>query len=247
MLKKDTFGQYIFLRKFIIRIFGFISYFRFTKSNNPKIIGAELLRDLPGKNVLFVSNHQTYFADVAFMTHVMHSALDNKPNKISLKSMFKCKLIDLYYVAAQETMEAGLLPKLLALSGTITIKRTWREAGKDIKRKVDKKDTENIEEALRAGWVITFPQGTTKAFADGRKGTAHIIRNYQPVVVPVVINGFRRAFDKKGLFLKKRGTALELTIKQPLELDYSDNVDNLLYKVMNGIEQSKKFEWRSNN
>ena len=129
--------------------------------------------------------------------------------------------------------------------GEITIKRTWREAGKTIKRKVDTNDTDNIKKALEAGWVITFPQGTTKAFAEGRKGTAHIIKEHRPIVVPIVINGFRRAFDKKGLFFKKKKTILEISIKKPLELDYDDYVDNILYKVMDSIEQSKKFEWRS--
>ncbi len=247
MLSKDPFGQYIFVRKLIIRTFGFITYFRFKKQNTPKIKGAEILQKLQGKNVLFVANHQTYFADVAFMTQVFHSALDGFPNQIKLSSILKCKLIDLYYVAAEETMKAGLLPKILALSGAITIKRTWREAGKEIKRKVDKKDTDNIQKALDNGWVITFPQGTTKPFAEGRKGTAHIIKNYQPLVVPIVINGFRRAFDKKGLFIKKKGTELQLTIKEPLDIDYSEYVENILHKVMDGIEQSRKFEWRANH
>lgn len=154
---------------------------------------------------------------------------------------------NLFFVAAEETMKAGLLPKILALAGAISIKRTWREAGKEIKRKVNAKDSDSIEKALRAGWVITFPQGTTRAFAEGRKGTAHIIKNHKPIVVPIVINGFRRAFDKKGIFLKKKGTKLQVTVKKPLEIDYNDNVENILHKVMDAIEQSKRYEWRSNN
>lgn len=229
----------------MFRLFGRVTFNRFTKKNNIKIEGAELIPSLADKNVLFISNHQTYFADVAFMLHVIHSALDGYPNKMKLKSLFRSKKSDIYYVAAEETMKAGLLPKLLGLSGAITIKRTWREAGKDIKRKVDKNDTDNIRQALEAGWVITFPQGTTKPFAPGRKGTAHIIKNHKPIVVPVVINGFRRAFDKKGLFLKKKGTTLHMRIKQPLKIDYDDHIENIMQVVMDGIEQSRKFEWRS--
>jgi 1-acyl-sn-glycerol-3-phosphate acyltransferase len=247
VFKKDTFGQSIVLRKNVIRAFGLISFFRFKVVNIPEVKGAELLSQLRNENVLFVSNHQTYFADVAFMVHVIESAKDGYPNQLKLRSILKCPFIDLYFVAAEETMKSGLLPKLMALGGAITIKRTWREAGKDIKRKVDQKDTDNIRKALEAGWVITFPQGTTKPFAEGRKGTAHIIRQYQPVVVPIVINGFRRAFDKKGFFIKKKGTKLSIVIKEPLEIDYNDNVENILHKVMDSIEQSRKFEWRSNN
>lgn len=39
-------------------------------------------------------------------------------------------------------------------------------------RKVDMTEVENIMKALDNGWVISFPQGTTAAFAPGRKGTA---------------------------------------------------------------------------
>jgi len=247
LLERDIFGQLVVFRKLVIRVFGFITYFRFNKTNVPKIKGAEIIQDLDGENVLFVSNHQTYFADGAFMFHVIHSALDNHPNEIKLKSILKCMKVNMFFVAAEETMKSGLLPKILGLAGAISIKRTWREAGKEIKRNVSEKDTDNIEKALKTGWVITFPQGTTKAFAEGRKGTAHIIKNYKPLVVPIVINGFRRAFDKKGMFIKKRGTELQVIIKDPLNIDYSDNVDNVLHKVMDAIEQSRKYEWRSNH
>ena len=53
--------------------------------------------------------------------------------------------------------------------------------------------------------MVTFPQGTTTAFKPIRRGTAHIIKTNKPVVVPIVIDGFRRSFDKKGLQIKKRG------------------------------------------
>ena len=229
------------------RLFAIISYPRFNYINKPVIKGAELLPQLKDRNVLFISNHQTYFADVAFMVHVIQSSLDGHANELWLRSMMKCPFPNFYFIAAEETMKSGILPKLMGYAGAISIKRTWREAGKNIKREVDGKDTANIKKALDSGWVITFPQGTTKPFADGRKGTAHIIKEYQPIVVPIVINGFRRAFDKKGLFLKKKGTKLELTIKEPLDIDYTDNVDNILNKIMDSIEQSKKYEWRSRN
>jgi 1-acyl-sn-glycerol-3-phosphate acyltransferase len=89
--------------------------------------------------------------------------------------------------------------------------------------------------------VITFPQGTTKPFAPGRKGTAHIIKNNRPVVVPVVINGFWRAFTKKGLTFKKVGTTLTVRIKPPLNIDYNAPVEEILSQVMEAIEQSKEF------
>src|SRR5690606_21383428 len=96
----------------------------------------------------------------------------------------------------------------------------------------------NIKKALTDGWVITFPQGTTKSFKPVRKGTAHIIKQHKPIVVPVVIDGFRRSFNKKGLWLKKKGILQSLVIKQPLAVDYeNDNIETIVEKIEYAIEQ----------
>jgi 1-acyl-sn-glycerol-3-phosphate acyltransferase len=142
-------------------------------------------------------------------------------------------------------MKDNLLTRIFTLAGAITIKRTWRAAGKDVKREVDFKDSNKIHEALGKRWVITFPQGTTKPFAPGRKGTAHIIKDMKPVVVPVVINGFWRAFNRKGLRFKKRGTTLSVSFKPPMEINYDASVDEILEQVMDAIEQSSKFMSKS--
>jgi 1-acyl-sn-glycerol-3-phosphate acyltransferase len=102
------------------------------------------------------------------------------------------------YVAAEETMKSNWLTKLFLLAGAITVKRTWKNEGNEVKRGLDPLDTKKITHALQSNWVITFPQGTTKPFAPGRKGTAFIIKQTKPIVVPVVIGGFWRAFNKKG-------------------------------------------------
>jgi hypothetical protein len=57
----------------------------------------------------------------------------------------------------------------------------------------------------------------------------------------VVINGFWRAFTRKGLSFKKKGTLLSIRFKEPLDIDYSASVDSILETVMDAIEQSKKF------
>jgi 1-acyl-sn-glycerol-3-phosphate acyltransferase len=133
------------------------------------------------------------------------------------------------------------LTKLFKLGGALTIKRTWRAEGQDVSRNRDEVDTQKIDKALSNSWVITFPQGTTKPFAPGRKGTAHIIKNNQPIVVPVVINGFWRAFNKKGLKFKKVGTPLSIRFKEPLVIDYTQSVEHILEQIMDGIEQSKEY------
>jgi len=148
---------------------------------------------------------------------------------------------NIYFVAAEETMNGSLISRLFKLAGALTVKRTWRAEGQDISRNRDESDTQKIDQALNKSWVITFPQGTTKPFAPGRRGTAHIIKNNQPVVVPVVINGFWRAFTKKGLSFKKKGSLLSVRFKEPLIIDYTHSVDQILDQVMEAIEQSKNF------
>ena len=135
-------------------------------------------------------------------------------------------------------MRSGILPRILAYAGSILVERTWREKGKDVKRQVKLGDISKIGTALDDGWVITFPQGTTTPFKPIRRGTAHIIKTYKPIVVPIVIDGFRRSFDKKGIFIKKRGILQSMEIKQPLKIDYeNESIDALVEKLQFAIEQ----------
>ncbi|MCB0376825.1 MAG: 1-acyl-sn-glycerol-3-phosphate acyltransferase, partial [Sinomicrobium sp.] len=96
--------------------------------------------------------------------------------------------------------------------------------------------------ALEDGWVITFPQGTTKPWQPVRKGTAHIIKRFRPLVVPVVIDGFRRSFDRKGLRIKKKDVAQTMTIKFPIDIDYkNDSIEDIVEKIEYAIEQHPSF------
>ena len=148
----------------------------------------------------------------------------------------------MYFVAAKETMKSGLLPKIFAYAGSISIERTWRASGENVNRQVKMSDISNINKALNDGWVITFPQGTTTPFKPIRKGTAHIIKHYQPIVVPIVIDGFRRSFDKKGIRVKKKNILQSMEIKAPLEIDYeNESIDQIVEKIEYAIEQHPSF------
>lgn len=242
LFKKDPFGHYIFLKRWLIQLLGALSHRRYQGFNSMKIEGSEIIRELPDKNILFVSNHQTYFADVTAMHHVFNASLKGRIDSIKNVAYLWNPKTNLYYVAATETMKDGFLPKVLAYVGAVSIKRTWRSAGESVNRQVDMRDITNIGTALNDGWVITFPQGTTKAFNPIRKGTAHIIKKFKPVVVPVVIDGFRRSFDKRGLLIKKKGILQSMVIKQPLEIDYeNDSIDKIVEQLEYVIEQHPSF------
>jgi len=60
--------------------------------------------------------------------------------------------------------------------------------------------------------------------------------------VPVVIDGFRRSFDKKGLKIKKRSVLQSMVIKEPLQIDYeNDDVAEIITKIEYAIEQHPSF------
>ncbi|WP_439132199.1 lysophospholipid acyltransferase family protein [Polaribacter sp.] len=242
LFKRNPFGHYLFIKKFIIRLFGIISHGRYRKFNNLQIEGSEILRNLPEKNVLFISNHQTYFADVAAMFHVFNAALSGRDDTIKNIGYIWNPKLNIYFVAAGETMRAGLLPKIFAYAGSVSIDRTWRSAGKNVNRQVKNSDISNIGKAIKDGWVITFPQGTTTPFKPIRRGTAHIIKTYKPVVVPIVIDGFRRSFDKKGLNIKRKNVLQSMVIKEPLEIDYeNEEIADIVTKIEYAIEQHPSF------
>ena len=241
-LKRNPFGHILFVKKWLIRVLGVLTHQRFNRFNKLKIEGSDVIKSLPENNVLFVSNHRTYFADVAAMIHVFNASLSGRVDSIKNMTYLWEPKLNIYYVAAKETMKAGLLPRILAYVGSVSIERTWRSKGEDVKRQVKMSDIGNIGKALDDGWVITFPQGTTTPFKPIRRGTAHIIKKYNPIVVPIVIDGFRRSFDKKGIRIKKRNILQSMEIKKPLDIDYeNESVESIVEKIEYAIEQHPSF------
>ena len=221
---------------------GVMTHQRYKRFNKLEIEGSEIIRNLPESNVLFVSNHQTYFADVVAMFHVFNASLKGRDDTIKNLGYIWQPKLNMYYIAAAETMKKSLFTKVLAYAGSISVERTWRSEGKDVKRQVKMSDISSIGKALDDGWVITFPQGTTTPWKPLRKGTSHIIKKYKPVVVPVVIDGFRRSFDKKGLRVKKKGILQSMVIKEPLDIDYeNESFESIIEKLEYAIEQHPSF------
>ena len=241
-LKRNPFGHILYVKKWLIRILGVLTHRRFNRFNKLKIEGSDVIKSLPHNNVLFVSNHQTYFADVAAMIHVFNASLSGRVDSIKNMTYLWEPKLNIYYVAAKETMNSGILPRILAYVGSVSIERTWRSKGEDVNRQVKMSDIGSIGKALDDGWVITFPQGTTTPFKPIRRGTAHIIKKYNPIVIPIVIDGFRRSFDKKGIRIKKRNILQSMEIKKPLDIDYkNDSIESIVEKIEHAIEQHPSF------
>ena len=232
------------IRSLVYAVVGAITYPGLVIFNKISITGTENLKNLPKKNVLFVSNHQTYFADVITFIHIFCAVKWRKQNRLGLPYYLLNPFTNVYFVAAEETMNGSFISRLFKLAGALTVKRTWRTEATEVRRGLDPSDTRKVTDALAKSWVITFPQGTTKPFAPGRKGTAYIIKKTQPIVIPVVINGFWRAFTKKGLVFKKKGSLLTIRFKEQLVINYDHSVDEILAQVMDAIEQSKTFMYK---
>ena len=226
-MKKNIFGQRILFKRLIIGLVGLITHKTF-RSKKFQIIGSKNLADLPDKNVLFVSNHQTYFYDVIAMLHVFNSSVFGRIDTVKRPKYLINPKTNLYYIASFETMKKSFITKILTYAGAVLVQRSWRESGEDINRDVRFEDTDNIKLALEDGWVITFPRGTTDNSKPIRKGTAHIIKNNKPLVVPVKISGFKEVFQRNGLKILDRKQRFSMEIYPPISNKiYDKGIDDI--------------------
>ncbi len=186
--------------------FGFtLPYFRLL--NRVHATGDAILDTLPRKNVVFLSNHQTYFMEaIAFfdLVYVKHALpLENPFTRFS---------------AATETMQKNLAMRLFTKAGAVTFRRSFREGGRDVKRSVDLEGVAKVEEAIANGWLLHFPAGTTQKGAPLRPGVAQLLHRTKATAVPVRVDGFRRLLLYRqipGKVLRK----CHLTLHPPMDLD----------------------------
>jgi len=238
--KKSNQGKAIesgFIKSLLYFIIGLFSYPCINIISRLNIKGMEKLKHLPRENVMFVSNHQTYFADVITIIHIFCAASWGKKKKLGIPFYLLKPFTKIKYVAAAATMNSTFISRFFTLAGAITVKRAWNASAGEVRKGLELGDTREIARALESNWVINFPQGTTTPFAPGRKGTAFIIKNFKPIVVPVVINGFSETFDKTGMKIKKWNSKLEVSFKDPLIINYEASNEDILKQVMEAIEQ----------
>ena len=227
------------VRALVYMLVGSFTYPGLNIINRVKIEGSENLENLPKNNVLIVSNHQTYFAEVITFLHIFCAVKWRKRNKLGIPYYLLNPFTGVFFVSASETMKKNLITRIFTLAGSITVRRTWNENSKEVRQGLDPSDTRKIVRALNNSWVINFPQGTTKNFAPGRKGTVLLMKLTKPVIIPIIVDGFSTAFDNKGLRFRKKGTTLSIKIKAPLEIDYEASNDELMEEIMLSIGQSQ--------
>ena len=74
------------------------------------------------------------------MYYVFNASLKGREDSLKNIGYVWQPKLNLYYVAASETMRSGILPKILAYVGAVKVSRTWREKGKEIHREVNPDD-----------------------------------------------------------------------------------------------------------
>ena len=172
-----------------------------------KITGMENIP--PGGNILFLSNHIS-----ALDVLVIPWAIYLKYPEELLRQAGKEELFDIPVV------------------GWILSK--WR--GFPIKRGgADRKSIRMIEEYIKEGKVILYPEGTRSRdgrLMRGNRMVGRIVRNTTPTVVPVSIKGTDRVIPV-GKTIPRPGTRVELRFGAPMDL--SDE-----YAVANTKESSQK-------
>jgi 1-acyl-sn-glycerol-3-phosphate acyltransferase len=195
------------LRRGIITSLGLgftIPYFRLL--NRVKVTGDANIDKLPRKNVVFLSNHQTYFMEAMAIFDVVYVR-----HRLPLENPF------MRFSAATETMKHNPLTQLFTKAGGVTFRRSFREGGKEVKRAVDFEGVAKVEEAIANGWLLHFPAGTTQKGAPLRPGVAQLLHRTKAVAVPVRVDGFRNLLLYRqipGKVLKKCRVALH----PPLDL-----------------------------
>ena len=187
--------------------------------------------------MLFVSNHQTYFYDVIAMLHVFNSSVKGRIDSVKRPKYLINPKTNLYYIASLETMKKSLITKLLTYAGAVLVQRSWRDSGESVSRDIRLEDPDKIKLALQDGWVITFPRGTTDNSKPIRKGTAHIIKNNNPLIVPINLTGFKDVFQRNGLRVINRKKDFSLEIMKPLRIDMTqksiEEITAELEKIIN--------------
>src|SRR5207248_11549909 len=151
---RERLENFRLIRKIIYAIVGVFSYPGLMLINKLSISGTEHLENLPRRNVLFVSNHQTYFADVITFLHIFCAVKWGKRNRLGIPYYLLNPFTSVYYVAAEETMKGSWVSRFFSLAGALTVKRSWTGERKEVRRGLDPSDTRKVTRALKDNWVI---------------------------------------------------------------------------------------------
>jgi len=103
------------MRGVVYAVVGALTYPGINIFNKLQVNGMENLHKLPKKNVLFVSNHQTYFAEVITFIHIFCAVKWRRKHSLGIPFYLLWPSTRINYVAAEETMKSDWISKVLAV------------------------------------------------------------------------------------------------------------------------------------
>ena len=174
--------------------------------NRVEVHNGQLLNELPTRGVVFLSNHQTYFMEAIAFFDIAY-----RKRRLRWEEPF------LRFSAAEETMHASPATAVLKTAGAVTFRRSHRHGGVDLQRSVDFEGIARIEQAIRSGWLLHFPTGTTRADAPIRSGVSRLLHSTQALAVPMRVDGFRDLLARKQ-FPGRIGKRVSVRFGEPLDL-----------------------------
>jgi len=175
--------------------------------NRLDVTGVDLLARLPRRGVVFLSNHQTYFTEAIAFYHLVY-----------IRHRFPTEDPFLRFSAAEETMKKNLVTEVMTKAGGVTFRRSFREGGVEVSRPVDLEGVSRVEDAIRDGWLLHFPTGTTLKGAPIRPGVAQLMHRTKAIAVPMRIDGFRDLLLHKQI-PGRLFRSVSFHIREPLDLE----------------------------
>ena len=268
-IKTDTLGNMRLTRRLTNWAYQALVHYQSKVLNNVEIHGSEILDTLPTTNVLFVSNHQTYQGDLCLIKMAMNEhqqksdgfpilpppceqevcyiaaqkTLDkqNFLNRIAFKfsgAIGIQRAQDFSEQISKKAHNSQIFNKMKEFFVNV-INGKFKSKGL-IAKGIDKEGVSKIQQALGKGWVISFVQGTTEPYAPVRKGTARLIKDEHPIVVPIVVEDVNKVFEAKKMFkLSGRNQKATVTFKPALNIDYSETDQSIIEQIAHAIEQSE--------
>lgn len=195
------------------------------KKGRLEVKNKELIQELPNENVLVVMNHTTYYMEaVAFMFHLWKEegntkTLSNKFNPVVEFNSLKKKGANPW-----REFVNGVARKM----GMIYVRRqNDKKVNGDGRKQYNDTAFDEIYSTLDKGWVLFFPQGTTKKNAPLKPGILKIIQKKNPTIILIKTSNFAEVYGKKGVFPQKEskeqlGIELKRIIKDPMSLAQND-------------------------
>lgn len=205
------------------------------KKGNLEVENKSLFDALPEENVLIIMNHTTYYMEaVAILLHLWKEAGNINDVKHKFNPVVEFNSLKKKGANPWREFVNGVARGM----GMIYVRReNDKKIHGDGRKMYNENAFQEIFDTLDKGWVIFFPQGTTKKTAPLKPGILKIIKEKNPHLLLIKTSNFRECFGKKGVFPKKSFNGkLGLDVKKIIENPREREPYVLLEEIANTLD-----------